>query len=479
MQEQLITYKCDMLHTKSGKEPYYMKIKSCTKTYEEVMQLPRPEHVKPKKPSKVLATAVRLFSMLDLMDVDFTYTTKNMEKAGEGPWLILMNHSSFLDLMIASKMLYPKPYNIVCTSDGLVGKEGIMRSLGCIPTQKFVTDPTLIADINYALHENHSSVLMYPEASYSFDGTTTPLPRKMGVLLRMLKVPVIMITTYGSFTRDPLYNNLQKRKVKVSAVMECLLSPEEIKEKTTPEMDRILDQAFDLDYFKWQQKNHVIIDEPFRADGLNRILYQCPHCGKQGNTEGKGTKFICHDCGTEYELTTEGKLHCLNGETKFDHIPDWYAWEREKLRKDILDSTYSMDTEVEIGLIVDFKSLYMVGSGTLHHDRNGFVLDGCDGKLHYEQGSTKCYSLYSDYFWYEIGDIICIGNKDCLYYCFPKTKDIVARTRIAQEEIFKVMKAAGKKSKKDLSEKQPAEKRLSEEHSSEKGSASAAEESKN
>ena len=414
-----------------------MKIKTKSLSYEEVMALPRPEHKKPCKPSKMLGAAMKIVGAGDLKQVGFSYTKKNMEKAGEGPWLILMNHSSFLDLEIVSKIMYPKTYSIVCTSDGFVGKEGLMRRLGCIPTQKFVTDISLISDISHALKVNKTSVLMYPEASYSFDGTTTPLPRHLGVLLKRMKVPVVMITTYGSFARDPLYNNLQKRKVKVSAVMECLLTPEEIKEKTIDELDEILDKAFDLDYFKWQEENDVVIDEDFRADGLNRILFRCAHCNTEGQMEGKGTVLRCKACGKEYELDEHGKLHAKDGETEFSHIPDWYAWERQCVREDIESGKYSLDTDVEIGLMVDFKAIYMVGDGHLHHDANGFVLEGCDGKLHYEQGPKACYSCYSDYFWYEIGDIICIGNKECLYYCFSKKGDVVAKTRIAVEEIFK------------------------------------------
>ena len=87
-------------------------------------------------------------------------------------------------------------------------------------------------------------------------------------------------------------------------------------------------------------------------------------------------------------------------------------------------------------MIVDFEALYMVGSGRLIHDINGFRLTGCDGKLSYEQGPKKCYSCYSDYFWYEIGDVICIGDTDRLYYCFPKKKDVVAKARIATEEMY-------------------------------------------
>ena len=108
-----------------------MKIKTVHKSYEEVCRIKRPAHIRPEKPSKALGTLVKLLSVPDLRAVDFTYTTKNMEQAGDGPWLILMNHSSFLDLEIASHMI-PMPYNIVCTSDGLVGKERIMRKLGWI-----------------------------------------------------------------------------------------------------------------------------------------------------------------------------------------------------------------------------------------------------------------------------------------------------------------------------------------------------------
>ncbi|MBR1450169.1 MAG: 1-acyl-sn-glycerol-3-phosphate acyltransferase [Lachnospiraceae bacterium] len=414
-----------------------MKIKTVKKSYKDVCSVTPPEHIRPKKPNPALRTLMKALSSFDLKAVDFSYTTENMERAGKGPWLILMNHSSFLDLEIASRMI-PMPYNIVCTSDGLVGKESIMRHLGCIPTQKFVTDVSLISDLKYAVNTNKTSVLMYPEASYSFDGTATRLPRKLGVLFKALKVPVVMITTYGSFARDPLYNNLQKRKVKVSAKMECLLTPEEIKSTSVPDIDNILDRAFSFDYFKWQLENHVSITENFRADGLNRILYKCPHCLAEGNTEGVGTTFVCHNCGALYDMDEFGRLSSRADNTIFSHIPDWYSWEREEIRREIEEGAYSLDTDVKIGMIVDYKALYMVGDGHLHHGINGFVLDGCNGALHYEQGPRKCYSCYSDYFWYEIGDVICIGDKDVLYYCFPEKKDVVAKTRLATEELFKL-----------------------------------------
>ena len=54
---------------------------------------------------------------------------------------------------------------------------------------------------------------------------------------------------------------------------------------------------------------------------------------------------------------------------------------------------------------------------------------------------VACYSAYADYYWYEIGDMICIGDQETLYYCFPQEGgDVVAKTRLATEELYKIKK---------------------------------------
>ena len=416
-----------------------MKIKTKRLSFEKVMALPRPKHRNPRRPLFLLQLVVRLLAILDLFPTRFTYRTHGMEKIGRNePCLILMNHSSFIDLKIASRIFFPKPYGIVCTSDGFVGKGLLMRLLGCIPTQKFVSDVGLIRDMEYLLKKKRVSVLMYPEASYSFDGTATTLPRKMGILLKKLNVPVVTVITQGAFARDPLYNCLQKRKVQVRADVTCLATAAEIRELSVAQLDKRLEEAFSFDNFRWQQENRIRISEPFRADGLERILYRCPHCGAEGQTVGKGVTLTCGSCGKIYTLDEYG---CLTGEAPaFTHIPDWYAWQRRQVRQELENGTYRTEAEVDIGMLVDTKALYMVGTGKLIHDENGFRLTGCDGKLRYEQPPLACYGLYADYYWYEIGDVICIGNKDALYYCFPKGSLPVAKARLATEELYKLKK---------------------------------------
>ena len=101
-----------------------MKIKVVDMTYEQALAQPPQVHKKPKKPSLLFRTVLRAASAPDLLATHFHCEKIGMEQIkSDEPCLVLMNHSCFLDLKIAEAVLYPRPFNIVCTSDGFVGKE--------------------------------------------------------------------------------------------------------------------------------------------------------------------------------------------------------------------------------------------------------------------------------------------------------------------------------------------------------------------
>lgn len=254
----------------------------------------------------------------------------------------------------------------------------------------------------------------------------------------MLGVPLVMVTTHGAFTRDALYNGLQRKPVKVSATEEYLLSKEDISKMSTEEIDKIISEKFSFDNFRWQQGNRVKVDSPTRADYLNRVLYKCPVCKTEGKMLGKGINITCLECGKVHTLTEYGALEAPDGNPAFTHIPDWYRWERDEVRREIEDGSYKMELDVNIFMMRGLRHLYDVGDGVLLHNKDGFKLRGCCGELSYEQKPLASYSLYSDFNWYEIADVICIGDNNALYYCFPKDPgDYVAKARLAAEELYK------------------------------------------
>ena len=86
---------------------------------------------------------------------------------------------------------------------------------------------------------------------------------------------------------------------------------QEVKAKSVEELDALLAEEFSFDNFAWQRDNKVSIDVPFRADGLHRILYKCPHCGADAEDFYKnrlGQIVGCEHCLTitkYYEIEME------------------------------------------------------------------------------------------------------------------------------------------------------------------------------
>ena len=289
---------------------------------------------------------------------------------------------------------------------------------------------------------------MYPEAGYTFDGTTTTLPESLGKMIKMFNYPVVMILSHGAFIHDPLYNGLRLRNCKISADKYTLFSPEEIKTLSVDQINEKIREAFSFDNLKEQFETGTRITEDFRAEGLSRVLYKCPVCGKEGKMHASGSLIKCEECGSTWELSELGKME-FKGDAPaniiapklFDHIPDWFKWERECVKAELEEGRYSLDVPVHIYMIVDNKAFYEVGDGRLTHNEDGFHLTGCNGKLDFTQKPLASYSVNSDYFYYEIGDMISIGDKNGLFYCFPpEGTDVVAKTRLAAEELYKIKK---------------------------------------
>ena len=414
--------------------------KKCT--YEEFTSLEPMKHMQPRSPKLFWRLLAWALSASDLKKAHFTYKNVNMDRLGKKePALILMNHSGFLDFEIAIHALWPKKVNIVTGLGGCINKENIMRDVGCIPTRKFTTDFTLVKDMKYCINNLKTSVLMYPEADYSYSGCAHTLPSSLGGLVKLLEAPLVVIETIGAFSNDPIYCKSEARNLHVSAEVRYVLSPDEIKQMSADEINEVIKKEFTFDGFRWQQKNKIVIDAKDRAKDLHKILYKCPHCQSEGKMEGAGTTITCHSCKKSWELTNLGYIKALSGETEFDHLPDWYEWQRDCVRNEILAGEFGFEERVNIYAIVNTKALYILGEGKVSYDINGIRIVGYDGKLDFYKSSKSMYAIGADLHWPNVGDGICFGDNNVTYFASPiDNGHLVVKSRLASEEIYKILK---------------------------------------
>ena len=177
-----------------------MKIKVINKSYDELLKMQEMKRKDPIKQNLFWRKLLQVVSFPTMKKYNFKLNKTGMEKLkGKEPALYLMNHSSFTDMKMAASILADRRYAIVTSMDAFIGMDLLLRLLGCIMTQKFVSDLKLIRDMVKVVKEYNSSILMYPEACYTIDGTATTLPDSLGKFVKMLGIPLVMITTHGAF----------------------------------------------------------------------------------------------------------------------------------------------------------------------------------------------------------------------------------------------------------------------------------------
>ena len=191
--------------------------------------------------------------------------------------ILLCNHNSFLDFKVATRAIFPKRSTYIVAIDGFIGREGIMTNVGCIKKRKFVSDTAIIRQIKYSLETHKTICQIYPEARYSLVGTNSEIPESLSKLIKLTQYPVVSLISHGHHLRQPFWN-LKRRKLKTTTDMTYILSPQKIKELSVEEINKIVNDTFQYNDYKYQLDNSIHIKESFRAEGLHKPLYKCPHC---------------------------------------------------------------------------------------------------------------------------------------------------------------------------------------------------------
>lgn len=372
------------------------------------------------------------------------------------PYLLLCNHNAFMDFKVATKAMFPNRANYVVAIDGFIGREQLLRDVGCICKRKFTNDITLIRQLKRVI-KNGDIIVLYPEARYSLCGTTALLPESLGKLCKLLGVPVVTLMCHGHHINSPFWNTKNRGVKNTEAEMKLLFSSEELKSFSADEINEKIVDAFQYDDFAWQKEKGIKINRNFRAEGLHKVLYQCPHCKAEYRMNSKGTKLFCEACGKVWEMTELGELKAETGDTEFSHIPDWYEWERENVRQEIRKGFYSTgEMPVTVDSLPNAKKFIRLGEGTMIHDINGFNVKGktADGE---EFSMIKNIpSLYSCHIEYEYlgkhGDCVDLNTLEDTWYIYPHDCDFsVTKMALATEELFlQHKKAIGKQIKKGL-----------------------------
>lgn len=395
----------------------------------------------PLRQPLIIVWLIWLLSKIILIPQKYKVEKINMENL-KPPYIVLSNHMYFIDFELASMVTTPHSVNNVVSIDGYYRRPWLMEFIGAICTRKFTMDIHLLKSIRKVISRG-DILCMYPEARYSPCGITSYMPESLGMLVKRLKVPVVAIVHHGNYLHSPFWNFRKKRKVPLYTTATQVLTPDDIKSMTDTEINVALRRALDYDEYRYQKEKGIKITESFRAEGMHKILYQCPHCMTESKMASEGSEIFCRECGKRWTLNEDGTLSANEGETEFSHVPDWFRWEREQVEKQILAGEYSFEDEVDVYSLPRCWRFEHLGKAKLYHDaEKGFVIEGFyngeDWRIQREPIQTNSLHIEYDYCYLKPFDCVDISTENDSFYCYPTKENVVTKLAFATEILYQL-----------------------------------------
>lgn len=323
----------------------------------------------------IITFLIWLLSKIILIGKKYKVEKINMEGL-KPPYMLLSNHMYFIDFELCALGTFPHRVNNVVSIDGYYRRPWLMELIGAICTRKYITDLHLVKSISRVLKRG-DILCMYPEARYSPSGTTSFMPQSIGKLIKMNKVPVVTVVHRGNYLHSPFWNFRKKRKVPMHTTMTQILTAEQIKNMSADEINAAVKTALTYDEYAYQAENNIKITEPFRAEGMHKILYHCPHCNTESKMASEGCEIYCTHCGKRWTLNEDSSLCANQGNTEFTKVNDWFEWERSEVKRQVRSGEYRFEDEVEVYSLPRCWRFMKLGKAKITHDpQNGFVLTG-------------------------------------------------------------------------------------------------------
>lgn len=380
-----------------------------------------------------------LLSKIMLIGKKYKIEKVNMEGL-KPPYILLSNHMHFIDFEICAMATFPHRVNNVVNIDGYYQRPWLLELIGAICTRKFTMDMHLVKSIRRVL-ERGDILCMYPEARYAPCGINSFIPDSVARLVKRNKVPLVTVLHRGNYLYAPFWNFRNKRKSEHYMTMTQLLTPEDIERMSVEEIHEAIVNALSYDEYKYQKENNIKITEPYRAEGLHKVLYQCPHCKSEFKMASAGAEIFCTDCGKRWTMLENGELKANDGETEFSHVPDWFEWQRANVVCAVESGEYSFEDEVDVFSMPRCWRFEKLGKAKVIQNReDGFILEGYYNGAPYriQRAPLQINSLHVEYDFPHIrrADCFDISTENDSFYCYPSMENVVTKLGFATEAIY-------------------------------------------
>ena len=331
------------------------------------------------RPNLLAYRAVQLASGALALFVFRRRFIRNEIKGVDGPYAVIANHECALDFVTLIGATRKRLTFVLSNSFyNSLPVRGILDKLGIIAKQQFQTSVSDMKKIK-AVIDNGESLVIYPAGLMCEDGVSTPIPEATYKFLKWLDTDIYAARTTGTYFAMPKWSH-GLRAGRTYLDIYLLIPQAKLREMSIPEIKEAVSGALLFNAYEEQEKLRVKYKNGGNIEGLENVLYMCPHCMSEFTMKVRdGGTIYCENCGYTEHSDEYAFLHKEGGiGRELRHVSDWsrliYSKVKERIAK---DPGYSIEAKTKFHMINAAKHRFEeVGEGTVKLSRKNFRLRG-------------------------------------------------------------------------------------------------------
>lgn len=330
------------------------------------------------KPNRLVYRTAQGISFLAANLVFHRKVGRNDIKDKQGPFLVIANHQCALDFVnLIGLTRRPMTFVLSKSFFSTLPIQGILKKMGVIPKQQFQTSVSDMKKMK-AVVDNGQPLVIYPAGLMCEDGLSTPVPKATYKFLKWMNVDVYMAHTRGSYFVMPKWSGkLRPGTTKMDVTL--LFSKEELARLSLEEIRQRTDAVLLYDAYQDQEEDPQRYTGCQDIQGLEHVLYMCPHCKEEFSVEVVDQSVIrCKSCGFTQTADEYGFLHCDDPEKEIRHVSQWSKRIYETVGQQLeTDDTVTLSADTVFQMVDQRKhKMTEVGQGKIHLRRGSILLSG-------------------------------------------------------------------------------------------------------
>jgi len=289
------------------------------------------------------------------------------------PYIMLANHTFLFDVVHVPLRFRKVPF--IIASQTLFTKQPskffVSQIAHVIPKSKGKSDITTIKNIFNAVKKGYP-ILIFPEGDTTFYGETGYVEDSTMKLIKKLNLDVIICNVKGGYLSKPRWATGKRKRRQIELNYNLEITKDKLQTLTSEEIGVILNKALYHNDYEYQRQ--VMIPHPGKqlAEGLENVVYVCPHCEALNSIQTNGNKISCSNCHKEGYVDEYGFIR----DFVFDNLIEWNQFQRkytEQLKKSVISSDAVLaymnmddDSQNEVGQIyIEYRDLNLYITGAI------------------------------------------------------------------------------------------------------------------